>query len=701
MIKTQTIQTNFTAGELSPKLAGRVDISKYFNSAETLENQIVIPFGGAVRRSGTYFVAESKSSGKQCRLVPFQFSTTQAYIIEFGDFYCRFYKDSGQIVSGGSAYEISTPYKESDLFDLEFAQSADTLYIAHKDYAPRKLTRTGHTAWTLSKVDFINGPYMDDNLTNLLLAGSATTGSITVTASCPAWATTTVYRAGDYVTNSETTYICKTSHTSGTFATDLAEGYWTAQAIAMFQPCHVGAFIRIKTGWVQITAYSSATVVTALVRGTLADTGTTTDWAEGAFSAVRGYPRAVTFFEQRLFWGGTTNNPQTVWGSKSQSFEDHSVSEPVVDDDAVNYTIYSEQVNTIEWFMAAKTLHIGTSGGTYKMDSGSSAALSPTNVVVQRETTYAAAHILPKKIGNYIYYVQKDTRHIREISYQFQSDSYVAVDATILADHITESGIKDIEYVQSPYNMLFCVRNDGEIAVLTREIEQEVTGWSRLVTDGDFESVASIPNGEEDQIWVVVNRTINGVTKRFIEYFKTLEFGDDQEDCYFVDCGLTYDGAAVTSISGLTHLAGETVQILADGAVHQSKVVPSTGIVTLDYSASVVHAGLGFTSKILQNKSEVGTTQQTSQGKIKRITKATIRFYKSLGCKYGSEDSQDRLPFRDSSMDMDAPPALFTGDKVVQFPVGYNRDGQVYIEQDQPLPLHILSIIPHISIFDG
>jgi len=298
MPRATPILTNFTSGELSPLLDGRVDLSRYYNGVKKLENFLIMPHGGVTRTPGTYFVAEVKDSSKKTRLIPFQFSTEQAYILEFGDQYIRFYMNGGQILDGGSPYEISTPYQESELFELQFAQEADVMWIVHPNHKPRKLSRTGHTAWTLSEVEFINGPYLPDNTTSTTITPSATTGSITLTASSN-----------------------------------------------IFQPQHVGALWRIKTGYVKITAYTSGTQVSADVKSELADTLDTTDWAEGA--DYRGWPNCVTLYEQRLFFANTKTDPQTVWGSKTGKYDDFTSG--ANDDDALEYTIGSEQVNAILW----------------------------------------------------------------------------------------------------------------------------------------------------------------------------------------------------------------------------------------------------------------------------------------------------------------------------------------------------------------
>jgi hypothetical protein len=705
--KTYSMQTSFTGGELSPKLEGRTEIVKYPQSVKTMENFIPLPYGGALKRPGSYFASEVKTSSKKTRLIPFQYSVTQAYILEFGDRYIRFYKDSGQIILGAAAYEIATPYLEADLFELQFTQSADVLFVTHNDYTTNKISRTGHTAWTITAVSVDGGPFMPDNLTVITVAASVTTGVATLTAAAPAWAAALKYKKGDYVT-SGSVYKCLQSHLSGVFATDLAAGYWVLDSLVVFKSTHIGSLFKIGgkvgtapadvQGYVEITAVTSGTLATATVRKTLSTAVATTSWAYGSWSDENGYPACCTFFEQRLMLAGTRAQPQTVWGSYTGEFENFTVGDK--DDEALDYTIYSEQVNAIRWMVAGKTLHIGTQGGGFTLDSGSaSEPLTPTNVVVLRETTYGSAQLPAKKIANNVYYFQRDYRRLREIAYNFQQDSYVAPDVTIFSDHITKSGIVDMDYHQAPNNLLWCPRADGQVAIMSREIEQEVLGWCRFVTDGAIESVAIIPNGAEDQVWAVVKRTINSVTKRYVEYFKPFDFGDDQSDAFFVDCGLTYNGAPTSSVSGLTHLAGKTVNILTDGAVHPQKIVSAGGVVTLDWTASKIHVGLPYRPVLLLNRPEIGgDPKQSTQSMVKKITNVTVRLFESGSFRLGDETLQDEVSFRTSAMAMTRAVSLFTGDKLIPFPGDYSKESRVKVIQDQPLPLHIEAIILELSV---
>lgn len=585
MARATPILTNFTAGELSERLEGRVDLSKYANGCRRLENMTVFPQGGAKRRGGTRFVSGVKDHTKMVRLIPFEFSTQQAYVIEFGDGYCRFYKDGGVIVESGdpeTIYEISSPYGEADLRGLSFAQSADVLYIAHRNHAPRKLTRTAHDDWQLSTFT-LNG---------------------------------------------------------------------------------------LAAGW-----------------GPAGD-----------------YPQAVAFFEQRLWWAGTGDRPQTLWGSVSGSYEDMTGGSE--DDDAVEYTIAAGQVNAINWLSPGKVLSVGTVGGEFVVSASSlNEAVTPTNVRIVRETTHGSAPVAPQRVGAAALFVQRAGRRLREHVYRLEQDGYVAPDLTLLADHISRGGIVEMAYQQEPDSILWCVLADGGLIGLTYDREQNVTGWHRHRMGGNFdgsapamESCAVIPGEAGDELWLTVKRTIEGQTRRTVEVL-TLGLEDEapQSEAFFVDCGASYDGPESATIAGLDHLEGQEVDILADGSVRARQIV-SGGMVLLEQAASLVHVGLPYRSVLETMQVEAGSVLGTAQGKPKRITSAIVRLYRSLGCLIGGPGETDRLPFRTASDTMGQPPALFTGDREILFPPGWSGEARVAVEQDQPLPLTVLAIISDIRV---
>jgi hypothetical protein len=667
--------TNFTGGELSPRLDGRNDLQKYPTGCKTLENMIVYPHGAAARRSGTQFVAEVKDSSKETRLIPFEFSTTQTYMLEFGNQYIRFYKDNGQILSGGSAYEISSPYLEAELFDIKYAQSADVMYVCHPSHPVKKLSRTGHTSWTLTDVGFTNGPFMDHNIETTTMTSSHTNKGQSAT-----------------LTLSSTTGV---NSNQGWLSTD------------------VGRLVHVLDGHAKITAYTSTTVVTAEVLSDISNGSATTDFALGSFSSTTGHPSCVTFFEQRLVFAATLSQPQTLFFSKSGDYEnmDDGYHETVADDDSIIYTIASNQVNAIRFMTATRTLIIGTAGGEFAVSGGGTdIAITPTNILIKKQSNNGAANVDALAVGNATLFLQRARRKLRELAYNFDVDGYLAPDLTILAEHISEGGFKQLSYQQEPNQIIWCARNDGQLAGLTYQREQQVVAWHRHIFGGSFgsgnavcDSVATIPTDDSEyQTWVIVKRTINGATKRYIEYIHEYDFDETDDTSFnFLDSQLSYDGSAALTISGLAHLEGQTVSILANGAAHPNKVV-SSGEVILERSATKVKIGLPYTSLLQTMRIDAGSQNGTSQSKTKRIYDITVRLYESIGVEVGPDlDNMERIPFRSSANAMNSGISVFTGDKEVEFRGNYETDGFIFVRQTQPLPLTILSLYPKLQTNDG
>jgi hypothetical protein len=667
--------TNFTGGELSPRLDGRNDLQKYPTGCKTLENMIVYPHGSAARRSGSQFVAEVKDSSKETRLIPFEFSTTQTYMLEFGEQYIRFYKDNGQILSGGSAYEISSPYLESELFDIKYAQSADVMYLCHPNHPVKKLARTGHTSWTLTSVEFTNGPFMDHNIETTTMTASHTNAGQTGT-----------------LTLSSTTGV---NSNQGWLSTD------------------VGRLVHMLDGHVKITGYTSSTVVNMEVISDISNGSATTDFALGSFSDTTGHPSCVTFFEQRLVFAATLSQPQTLFFSKSGDYEnmDDNYHGVVADDDSIIYTIASNQVNAIRFMTATRTLIIGTAGGEFAVSGGGTdIAITPTNILIKKQSNNGAANVDALAVGNATLFLQRARRKLRELAYNFDVDGYVAPDLTILAEHISEGGFKQLSYQQEPNQVIWCARNDGQLVGLTYQREQQVVAWHRHIFGGVFgsgnsvcDSVATIPTDDSEyQTWVIVKRTINGATKRYVEYIHQYDFDETDDTSFnFLDSQLAYDGSAVTNISGLAHLEGQTVSVLADGATHPDKVV-SSGAIVLERAASKVKVGLSYTSLLQTMRIDAGAQNGTSQSKTKRIYEITARLYESIGVEIGPDlANMERIPFRSSANAMNSGINVFTGDKEIEFRGNYETDGFIFVRQTQPLPLTILSLYPKLQTNDG
>ena len=675
MARVSVQLTNFTAGELSPRLDGRNDLSKYPSGCKTLENFIVYPHGSAARRSGTQFISEVKTSANKTRLIPFEFSTTQTYILEFGNQYIRIYKDKGQVQSGGSAVEIATPYLTAELFDIKFAQSADVMYIVHPNHAARKLSRTSHINWTLTQIDFTKGPMQDPNTT------------------------TTTLNPGQTAV--------------GTGVSLVASATTGINGGAGFASTDVGRFVFLHGGYAKITAFTDTTNVTIEILTTLSASTATENWRLGAFSDTTGHPSTVTFFEQRLVFAGTTNQPQTVFFSKSGDYEnmDANIGGTIADSDAIIYTIASNQVNAIRFMTATRTLIIGTAGGEFSVSGGGSdVAITPTNILIKKQSNHGAANLDALAVGNVTLFMQRARRKMRELAYNFDVDGYIAPDMTILAEHITEGGITQMAYQQEPNQIIWLVRGDGELVGFTYQREQQVTAWHRHIFGGAFgsgkavcESVAVIPTDDtEYEVYVIIKRTINGATKRYIEVLNTFDFTETDNTTFnFLDSQLDYNGSSTTTISGLSHLEGQTVSILADGATHADKVV-SSGSITLDRSATKVKVGLSYTSLLQTMRIDAGARDGTSQSKTKRIYEITIRLFESVGVEVGPDlNNLERIPFRSSANAMNQGITPFTGDKEVEFRGNYETDGFVFVRQTQPLPLTILSLYPRLVTNDG
>ena len=756
MAKASPAFTNFTAGELSPRLDGRTDVAKYFNGCKKLQNFVVHPHGGASRRPGTIFVREVKNSAHNVRLIPFEFNVTQTYILEFGDQYFRVHKDGGTVVSSGSPVEVATPYAHTDLAKLKFTQSADVMYLVHPDYAPRKITRTSHTAWTITEVDLLRGPMADDNTTTTTLLANGRTGSVTITASASTFVSSDVGRLvrlhegfAKITAFSSATSVTATVQENADGRTELMPSY-TATTISAhegdpsatglehndrFQDT-AGAFVSqgFKVGMkVTVSGFTdsnnnkASAIVVKVTDDTLllapssdltdeaagdsvtisGDLTASTDFALGAFSTATGFPSAVAFYEQRLVFASTTQQPQTLFFSVGGSFEDFAGG--VDADDALTYTLGSNQVNIIRYLQAGRVLLVGTSGGEFVVTSSEDAPLSPTNAVVKRQATYGSADIQPVQVANVTLFVQRAKRKLRELVFDLNTDSYQAPDMTILAEHITETGIKEMSLQQEPDNVVWCVLENGKFVGMTYRREENVIAWHEHLIGGAFgsdafghvESVATIPGDlNEDDTYLVVKRTIGGATKRYIEYFSSFDFGSDVEDAFFVDSGLTYSGSSATSISGLDHLEGQSVSILANGATHPDKTV-SSGAITLDFAVTKAHIGLNYSSTLQTMRIEAGGTEGTAQGKTKRIHEVVLRLFRTVGVKVGSSETElDRIPFRSSAQAMTAAIPLFTGDKEIEFRGGFDTDGFVVVQQDQPLPLTVIGIFPRLITFD-
>lgn len=696
MPKVDHIQCSFVGGEFGPSLFGRTDITQYANAAAIIQNFLIRPFGSLVSTPGTQFVNACVTGGSTTlagvRLIPFIFSVTDAYIIEMGVGYFRFYTNGSVVVSPGTTpYQVAHTYASADIPSIQYCQYNDVLHLFHGNYPPQTLTRLGATSWTLSPLAFTGGPFMPWNVTATTVSvGSATSG-----------ATTTI--------TSSTAIFTPSGSTTGHVGSFWAVGSTTTSSTT-------GLAVQ---GYIKITAVTNPSTATCLVCATLTTTGATTNWAEGSWSAVRGYPARGTFHQSRLFTARTNAEPQTIWASANFAFTQFDVNGGE-DDDALNLRLAATQSNDIKWLAPMNDLIAGTYGGEFIITAGvgTGNALTPKTASVIQQTSWGSEAIPPKKIGNFTYYVQRGAQKLREIFYEWTTSNYKSVDKTILSPHITGGGFIDMTYQQNPDTILWMVCSNGTLATMTREVDQQVQGWSRQITAGTYSSIASIPSqsGPYDEVWVIVNRVINGKAVNYIERFAsqilpmqgTGSLKVQQDLLFYVHSGLTYSaftatsgasislsatagtivvtssapyfssgqvgkrlravdaydnmlgeilitgytsgtivvgtskssfsapsysagywGVSVTTISGLSYLEAATSIVCADGGVDYPSKVVSNGSITLGYDYFVITVGLSAPQIFVSLPPETPNERGTSQGKKQRISEVAFKVLNS------------------------------------------------------------------------
>lgn len=763
MPKIDHIQTSFSGGEFGTSLYGRTDVAQYGNACAIVENFLIRPYGSVISTPGTRFINKVKDSSKKTRLIKFVFNQTDAYVIEMGDKYFRFYTNGGVVVTTGTTpFELAHIYLESELFEVQFTQLNDVIWLSHPDHPIQKLTRLATASWTIADFAYIGGPFLDDNTTATTIAPSASSGTINLTASSGLFTVS----SGSTKGHTNTYWKLGTTLTNSTTALD-------------------------EQGYVKITYVTSATTATASVLKLLSVDSATTDWAEAAWSDVRGWPAKVTFHERRLFFARTNEEPQVVWGSKVFEYDNFAL-DGAADDDGLNMALASNESNEIQWLTSGKSLIAGTYGGAFVINSGSTDPLTPSNTNASNEINIGTTSLTPRKIGSFIYYVQRFGKKIREMFYFWDLDAYKSEDKTIFSPHILGDGIVDMDYQQTPETILYCVTTEGTLATFTREIDQQVQAWSRQTTEAGaalYESVAVIPSQTKDydEVWVVVNRTITGSTVRYIEAFEDIEVPARQDLCLYLHSALTYNayeetslspvanislsgtsgtvtvttnttyfyandvgqrirainsigatigelditgytsgtvvygvvtytfsaltyagglwGVSVNEISGLDHLEGKTVSVLADGGTDKPNKTVSAGTISLEYDYFVVNAGLPYDQILYTLPREAGSQRGTSQGKIQKINEVAFKVNRShTGFKVGgtpTDSDLERISFRDPSTLMGTTELLYTGViPNISFRDDYRYGSQIYIKNEDPLPLEILNIICTLETFD-
>ncbi len=753
---------SFNSGEWSPLLDSRVDQKRYDSASRILTNFKISPYGPIDRRPGLQFIELTKFPNKKSRLIGYQFSVTTSFILELGDKYMRFYSNGVRVeTSPGVAFEIVTPWLEAEIFQVQFVQINDLVYLAHPNRHPQKLQRITDTNWSIQDVPFQETAFMDINITTTTLTSSVTTGSGVLTSSAPVFDVGHVggfWKLTHPRASSSLTLSLAVTGTSGSLAT---EGIWNLRTTGTWEGTlrlkefntATGVFDNVReltskndsnfdieddqpierlfrldytsisgsgeayleltnttsSGIVRVDSFNSPTSVNITVIDNLESTAVTDLWREGAWNTFRGFPRAVTIFEQRITYAGTQAQPQTIWASKIADYEDFELG--TNDDDSFQYTIASTEQNIIQWLQGQSKLLIGTAGSEWTMGGDGGKPVTPSNVGIFRQSTYGSKHIQAVMVNDVVLYVQRNGRKVREMVESETSvvEKYIANDLTILSEHITEGEIIQADYSQQPDSVYHAINGEGDLLPMTYERDQEVVGWGRYQTPGaggKFESVAIVYGDTGDEIWVSVKRTIGGTDIRYIERMNPFDW-QIKEDAFYVDSGITvvlpthssgdltagksyrvidnsggmdltavggpaaptvfqtfdatitatpnYGTGSVREVSntftGLLHLAGETVNALGDGAVFQNLTVSATGTISLPKGDKVtkIHMGLKYESVVkpmrLEADARIGSFLETEV----KLRKIIIRVVDSLGVTYSTnvEDPADNTKFEE------------------------------------------------------
>lgn len=819
------IQPSLAGGEISPSLYGRIDLEKYQTSLRRCRNFIVRQSGGLDNRPGFRYLGSAKYSDRTARLIPFQFSVSQTYALELGDFYFRVWSN-GELVTdgGGSPVEVATPWPINIVSELKFTQSADVMTVCHNNYPPLEIRRYGQADWRTASVTTTSGPFQDINTDDAVTVyASGRTGTITLTASSDIfksyhvgnlfymeqkavdsvgrWETDKDISVGDECRYQENYYRCVDGGANGTTGTvapthttgDSWDGWgYGGRNGVMWRYLHSGF------GVCRITAVSSdgltatADVVPRqdgeieLPAQVVSSTYATYKWAHYAWNSNDGYPGTVTYYQQRLIFGGSTAFPQTIWCSRTGDYHNFYRSNPKVDDDAITYNYAGRQLNKILHLLDVGQLIVLTSGGEFKVTGDSNGNLTGTGgFAMSGQSFNGSSDLAPINVGSVALYVQQKGSIIRDLFYSFDQDSFQSSDLTLLANHLFSGySITDWALSVQPFSVAWCARSDGLLMGLTYLREQQVYAWHpHPLNNGSVESLCSISEGQEDAVYALIRRTVNGSTVRYVERLASRQF-TDQEDAFFVDCGLSYDGgnsdesrlmtlssaggwtyqdemtltcsealfdssstdyeihipytedgvnkslrltiseilssttatvlvnrdvpAALQNsaqstwsiarqvFSGLSHLEGQTVSILADGNVEPQQVV-SGGSVTIENHASVVHIGLPL-SAVIETLDVNVASQETLLDKTKLINQLSVMINQGRAVMAGTdEDHLLEYPQREWEF-YDDPIGLRTGVIDMNLDANWERNGRVVIRHDDPLPLGVLAIIPRVTV---
>ena len=817
---TRTFSRSFSGGEISPEMFGRIDDAKFQQGAATMRNFVAKPQGPAENRPGFSFVREVKNSNQTVRLLSFTFSTVQTMIIEMGNEYFRFhtqgqtlfYSDGaaynnstnysigdiaksggvnyysrtgsqGQAVSNSThwyamptnpnIYEIPHPYQQAELFDVHYVQSADVMTLVHPNHAPRELRRLSATKWELRTINFASP------------LASPTGVSVSRYIPSSSSTNTDTYEAHEYVVTAVGSNLVDESAQSSAASVDNNIYVTGAKNTISWNAVSGAAKYRVYKEQAGIYGFLGETTSTSIIDANIAPNfSRTPPIYENEFQSTNNYPGAVSYFEQRRVFAGTNNEPQTILMTKSGTESNLSFGLPIRDDDRIKFRVAARESNTIRHIVPLTNLLMLTGSAEWRVSSINSDAITPTSISVKPQSYVGANNAQPVIVNNSMVYAASRGGHVRELGYNWQANGFITGDLSLRAPHLFDNlTVTDMALSKAPIPIVWFISSNGKLLGFTYVPEQTIGAWHQHDTDGTFESVAVVSEGNDDVLYCVVKRTINGATKKYVERLGTRLF-EQARDCFFVDCGSTYNGTntdtnqtvtisggtnytrgesvtitanynlfnappslddvgdaivlisgsnyyrcnitatssatvatvkldvdlpaslrntgittyevARNVISGLDHLEGKTVSILADAAVHPQRVV-SSGSITLERASSVVHVGLEYQSD-LQTMPMSLQAEAFGQGRVKNLNHVWLRVLESSGIFAGP--SADKLveAKQRTTEPYGAPPRLKTEDIKIMVTPTWQDNGQLFVRQTDPLPLTIVGMTLEVAI---
>ncbi len=684
MPNIRVLKNSFTGGEISRELFGRLDLAKVQSGLDTCRNFIIMPHGVASNRPGFQYVNEVKASANVTRLIQFSFSSTQTFVIELGAGYFRFHKNGATLLNLGVPYEVVNTYAQADLADIHYVQSGDVITLVHPSYKPKELKRLSNTNWTLTDITF---------------------ASQTAAPSPAPVATATVATAG---TNKDYKYVVTALNSLGYEESPAStDSNTVANDLTITGNFNTITWTTV-TGSVRYNVYKYAggtygyigqtTALTFTDDNIIADLTKTIPIIDATFASAGNYPSSVCYYEQRRFFAGTNNQPQNIWATQSASDYNMSYSIPSQASDSLRFKVAAQRANAIKHLIPALDLLMMTASTEWRIFSGSGNALTASSLTVKSQAQNGASNIQPITVNNFILYAGAQGGHLREMSYQWQSSGYLSNDVSLLAPHLFDyNTITDMTFSRAPTPILWAINNAGALLGLTYVPEQQVSAWHKHdTTNGMFESCVTVTENNADVLYVIVNRTINGATKRYIECLHTRNF-TAQADAFFVDCGLTYSGAATTTLTGLSHLEGQAVAILADGAVMPQQVV-SGGAIALPYAASTVQVGLPITADLITAPASTPQDATLGQSRVKNLNRAWVRVYNSGLFSVGPNASK-LTPIKSRHFEAPGSPPALMSDEIPLFILpNFNPSGQIMIRQSDPLPLTVVDVTVEVAM---